>query len=95
MKATIKINNEAARSELEEVAGKIELVDQSLRESFSGFDVRSILPEVQRPEHVVDVALELGNLRAHEPAQLVDVADPVEKAQERAQPRTFVDDGAG
>ena len=48
MKATIKINNEAARSELEEVAGKIELVDQSLRESFSGFDVRSILPEVQR-----------------------------------------------
>lgn len=48
MKATIKINNEDARSELEEVAGKIELVDQSLRESFSGFDVRSILPEVQR-----------------------------------------------
>lgn len=48
MKATIKISNEAARSELEEVAGKIELVDQSLRKSFSGFDVRSILPEVQR-----------------------------------------------
>jgi hypothetical protein len=57
MKATIRINNEAARSELEEMAGKIELVDQSLRESFSGFDVRSILPEVQRS--MADVGVDL------------------------------------
>jgi hypothetical protein len=48
MKANIRISNEAIRAELEEVAGKIELVDQSLRENFSGFDVRSILPEVQQ-----------------------------------------------
>ena len=48
MKATVKIQNEAIRAELEEAAGKIELVDQSLRESFSGFDVSSIRPEVQR-----------------------------------------------
>jgi hypothetical protein len=48
MKATVRINNDAIAAELEEVAAKIELVDQSLRESFSGFDVRSVLPEVQR-----------------------------------------------
>jgi hypothetical protein len=48
MRATVKIDNDAIRSELEKVAAKIELVDQSLRENFSGFDVRSVLPEVQR-----------------------------------------------
>jgi hypothetical protein len=48
MKTTIKIGNETIRDELEAVAGRIELVDQSLRENFSGFDVRSILPEVQQ-----------------------------------------------
>ena len=34
----------------------------------------------QRPEHIVDVRLELGNLGAHEPAQLVDVTGSVEEA---------------
>ncbi len=38
----------------------------------------------QRSEHVVDVAFELGNLRAHEAAQLVDVAGSVEEPEERA-----------
>ena len=49
----------------------------------------------QRPEHVVDVVVELGNLGAHEPAQLVDVSRSVEEPQERSQPRPVVDDRAG
>jgi hypothetical protein len=57
MRATVRINNEAIRAELEEVAGRIELVDQSLRENFSGFDVRSILPEVQ--QSMADVGVDI------------------------------------
>jgi hypothetical protein len=48
MKATVRINNEAIRAQLEDVARRIELVDQSLRQNYSGFDVGSILPEARR-----------------------------------------------
>jgi hypothetical protein len=60
MRATVKISNDAIRSELEELAAKIELVDQSLRENFSGFDVRSVLPEVQRSMSDADISRRLG-----------------------------------
>ena len=49
----------------------------------------------QRPEHVVDVLVELGNLGAHEPAQLVDVSRSVEEPKKWTQPRPVVDDRAG
>ena len=41
----------------------------------------------QRPEHVVDVPFELGDLGAHEPAEPVDIAGPVEESEELTQPR--------
>ena len=49
----------------------------------------------QRPEHVVHVSFKLGNLRVHEPAQLVDVTGSVEEQEERTQPGPIVDDRAG
>ncbi len=38
---------------------------------------------------------ELGHVGAREPAQLLDVADSVQEAQERTKPRPVADDRAG
>ena len=49
----------------------------------------------QRPEQVVYVGFELGHLRTHEPAQLINVPGSVEEPKKRTKSRTVVDDRAG
>lgn len=61
MKATVSIKNEAIRAQLEEVASRLELVDQSLRQNFSGFDVESIIPEARRS--LADAGVDLSERR--------------------------------
>jgi hypothetical protein len=49
----------------------------------------------QGSQDVMDVGLQVRHVRANQPAQLLDVADAVEQAQERTKPRLVVDDDAG
>lgn len=50
---------------LREKAEKIEGVDQSLRHSFSGFDLDTVMPEARTSLAQVDVDLDDDRLRAY------------------------------
>jgi hypothetical protein len=74
MKTTVRIDNEALRSAYEEVASAIELVDQSLRTSFSGLDLDAVVPEVSRS--FSEIGLELSD------AQLEDYARSISERRD-------------
>lgn len=74
MKATVRIDNEALRSAYEEVASAIELVDQSLRKSFSGLDLDAVVPEVRRS--FAEIGLDLSD------AQLEDYSRSISERRD-------------
>ena len=64
MRSTVRIDNNATRSQLVNLASQIQLIDQSLRENFSGSDVAAIVPEARRS--LATVGLELSDAELFE-----------------------------
>jgi hypothetical protein len=69
MKARVVFGDEALRTLYGEVAGKIELIDQSLRENLSGFAVEAVVPEAKRS--FSDIGIELTEEQVHEYARSI------------------------
>jgi hypothetical protein len=46
MKARVRFGSEALKAAHQEFADNLELVDQSLRKSFSGLEVDAVVPEL-------------------------------------------------
>jgi hypothetical protein len=69
MKAHIRFPDETASPAQQERADQIELIDESLRKSFSGLDTDTILPELKRS--LEEIGIELPADQLHDYARAV------------------------
>jgi hypothetical protein len=65
MKAHVRFDSEAPGSVRQELADQIELIDESLRKSFSGFAAEAVIPEVQRSLNEIGLTLPADQLQAY------------------------------
>jgi hypothetical protein len=65
MKAHIKFADGTASPEQPERADQIELIDESLRKSFSGMDTETVLPELERSLEEIGVKLPADQLHTY------------------------------
>jgi hypothetical protein len=65
MKAHVRFDSEEPGSARQDLADQIELIDESLRKSFSGLGAEAVIPEVQRSLNEIGLSLPADQLQAY------------------------------